>query len=314
MQADFLRLDGVRSQTISVLLLFSFLTLPNLARPAAAWSFSGNSKAGQLAVTPASISFGNVPVGTNQTASVVLTNSGGSDLTITAASVSNSAFALSALAYPVTLAAGQTVSCTVTFAPQVAAVTSGSVSVAFTTQSSSNGRWRRGSSIVSLVAVSVSGSGVTAAQLAANPASLTFGNVPVGSTQSVTQTVTNSGGTSLTVSQATVAGAGFGLTGLTLPMSLGAGQSTAFTVKFTPPSSGSVSGNLSLSSNGSNPNVTVSLAGTGILPAGTLSPNPSSLRFASVQPGNSQTLSETLTNSGGSESQIGVLGLRRVYL
>ena len=141
-QAYFLRLDGVRSQTISVLLLFSFLTLPNLARPAAAWSFSGNSKAGQLAVTPASISFGNVPVGTNQTASVVLTNSGGSDLTITAASVSNSAFALSALAYPVTLAAGQTVSCTVTFAPQVGGMTSGSVSVAFTTQSSSNGQSR----------------------------------------------------------------------------------------------------------------------------------------------------------------------------
>ena len=233
MQAYFLRLDGVRSQTISVLILFSFLMLPNLTRPAAARSFAS---AGQLAVTPASISFGNVPVGTNQTASVVLTNSGGSDLTITAASVSNFAFALSPLAYPVTLAAGQTVSCTVTFAPQAGGMTSGSVSVAFTTQTSSNGRKRRSSAIVSSVAVPVSGSGATAAQLAANPASLSFGNVPVGSTQSVTQMLTNSGGTSLTVSQATVAGAGFGVTGLSLPMSLSAGQSTTFTVKFTPPS------------------------------------------------------------------------------
>ena len=304
MQAYFLRLDGVRSQTISVLLLFSFLTLPNLARPAAAWSFSGASKAGQLAVAPASISFGNVPVGTNQTASVVLTNSGGSDLTITAASVSNSAFALSALAYPVTLAAGQTVSCTVMFAPQVGGSTSGNVTVAFTTQSSSGGRKPRSSAIASSVAVSVSGSGATAAQLAANPASLSFGNVPVGSTQTVTQMLTNSGGTSLTVSQATVAGAGFGVTGLSLPMSLSAGQSTTFTVKFTPPSRGSLSGNLSLSSDGSNPNLTVALAGTGILSAGTLSPNPSSLSFGSVAQGNSQTLSETLTNSGASSVTI----------
>src|SRR5438045_392229 len=47
-QGYFLRLGGVRSETIWIILLFSFLTTPTLTRPAAAWSFSASSKAGQL--------------------------------------------------------------------------------------------------------------------------------------------------------------------------------------------------------------------------------------------------------------------------
>src|ERR1700677_2966353 len=62
--------------------------------------------------------------------------------------------------------------------------------------------------------------------LTAAPASITFGNVQVGTSQSQTDTLSNTGSTSLTLSQATVSGAGFSITGLTPPITLAAGQST----------------------------------------------------------------------------------------
>ena len=105
MQASVVRRDGIRAQTIS-LLLFVSLLFPSLTFSATRDSFSGTTTVGQLSVAPTSISFGNVLVGTSQTQSVVLTNSGGSDLTITQATVNNSAFRLSGLAYPITLGSG----------------------------------------------------------------------------------------------------------------------------------------------------------------------------------------------------------------
>ena len=56
--------------------------------------------------------------------------------------------------------------------------------------------------------LSVSGAGTTAGQLAVSPTSLVFGNVTIGSAQNQRVTVTNSGGTTATISQAVAAGAG----------------------------------------------------------------------------------------------------------
>jgi hypothetical protein len=69
-----------------------------------------------------------------------------------------------------------------------------------------------------------------------------FGNVQVGSTQTLPETITNSGGSSLTISQASVTGAGFGVTGPSLPLSLNPGQSTSFNLTFTPQAGGTQSG------------------------------------------------------------------------
>jgi hypothetical protein len=69
-------------------------------------------------------------------------------------------------------------------------------------------------------------------------------------------------------------------------------------VLFSPTTSGAASGSVSITSTGANPNLSIPLAGKGVTP-GTLTANPTSLAFASVQVGNSTSLSETLTNSGG---------------
>jgi len=301
-QASVVRRDGIRAETIS-LLLFVSLIFPGLTFSATRDSFSGTTTVGQLSVAPTSISFGNVVVGTSQTQSVVLTNSGGSDLTITQATVNNSAFRLSGLAYPITLGSGQTAACTVTFLPQSGGTATAALSVVFNTQTSYRHK-RRASTSTATMTVPVSGLGVTAGQLLPTPSSLAFGNVQVGSTQTLPETITNSGGSSLTISQASVTGAGFGVTGTSLPLSLNPGQSTSFNLTFTPQAGGTQSGSLSIMSNGSTPTIAIPLTGTGVLSAGTLSSNPASLSFGNVQLGNTQAVSETLINSGNSSLTI----------
>src|SRR6202040_1503436 len=113
---------------------------------------------------------------------------------------------------------------------------------------------------------------------------------------------TNSGGSSVTISQA-MTPAPYSMSGLSLPATLAAGQSVTFSVTFAPTTGGSASGNLSITSNASNPSLGIPLSGSGVTP-GSLTATASSLNFGSVQVGNSQTLSETLTNSGGSSVTI----------
>jgi hypothetical protein len=147
--------------------------------------------------------------------------------------------------------------------------------------------------------ISLSGTGVTQGTLTANPTNLALGNVQVGSNTSLSETLTNTGATSLTISSATASGTGFSLSGLAFPLTLTAGQSTSFTVLYSPTASGAASGSVSVASNGSNPNLNISLSGTGAT-QGTLTANPTSLALGNVQVGSSTSLSETLTNTGGS--------------
>jgi hypothetical protein len=244
---------------------------------------------GQLAVNPSTVSFGSVQIGNSVSQSVVLNNTGGRNLTISQATVSGTGFSISGLTIPATLTPGQSVSVTTTFAPQSSGSISGSLSLEY---ARTYGR-------LHTATVSLTGTGTTTGQLTANPTSLAFGSIQVGGSKSLSETLTNSGGSSLTISAAAASGTGFSLSGLTLPLTLNAGQSTSFTVAFAPTTSGAASGSVSVTSNGSNPNLSIALSGTGVT-SGTLSANPTSLAFNSVQVGASKNLSETLTNTGGS--------------
>ena len=51
----------------------------------------------------------------------------------------------------------------------------------------------------------------------------------------------------------------------------------SFTVKFAPTSAGTASGNLTITSNGSNPTLNIPLSGTGVATPGTLGANPTAL-------------------------------------
>src|SRR5882762_10497052 len=87
------------------------------------------------------------------------------------------------------------------------------------------------------------------AVLSASLSSMTFGNVLVGSNTSQTITLANSGTASVTISQAVVSGTGFSISGLSVPSTISAGQNASFAAKFSPASSGTVSGSVSISSN-----------------------------------------------------------------
>jgi hypothetical protein len=81
--------------------------------------------AGQLAVSPATLNFGNVTVGQTKSLTASLTATG-SSITVSDAGMSTSEFTISGLSLPVTLAAGKSASFTVTFKPQASGATSAS--------------------------------------------------------------------------------------------------------------------------------------------------------------------------------------------
>jgi hypothetical protein len=75
--------------------------------------------------------------------------------------------------------------------------------------------------------------------------------------------LSNGGTASVTITQATVTGAGFSTTGLTVPTTIPPGGNTTFNAVFAPSSAGAVNGFLSLVSNATGSPTTVSLSGTG---------------------------------------------------
>ena len=74
----------------------------------------------------------------------------------------------------------------------------------------------------------------------------------------------NTGNYRVSVSQINMSAAGFSATGFALPLTLAAGQSTSFSVTFTPTTSGFFSGSVTVSSSATNPSLIVSLAGSGV--------------------------------------------------
>src|SRR5262249_16256694 len=89
-----------------------------------------------------------------------------------------------------------------------------------------------------------------------------FGSVTVGSDKSLTGTLTASG-SPVTISSATSKSSEFKITGLTLPLTLNAGQSATYTVSFTPQSSGAASAVVTFTSNAANSPETQAMNGTG---------------------------------------------------
>ena len=241
---------------------------------------------------PTGVDFGDVTVETSSTQTVVVTNLGHSNATISAATVTGSGFNYMGPALPLTLSRGQSVNLTISFAPSAAGVSSGNLSLSTSGNVSPN-------------SVPLTGTGVQSQQtllLTVSPQSVSFGNVLVGSNGSQTVSLLNTGTGPVNISQATMAGNGFGMSGLAVPMTLGPGQSTAFTVSFAPAGAGSASGNISVVSNAANSVSTVALSGMGVQPQ--ISAAPGSVSFGTVTVGQTSSQAVTLTNAGGAPLNI----------
>ena len=108
--------------------------------------------------------------------------------------------------------------------------------------------------------ITVASGTTSSTTLTATPSSLNFGSVNIGS--STSQSVTLQAGSSpVTISQANIT-SGYTFTGLSLPLTIAAGQSASFSVTFTPTTAASLIGSLSLTSNASS-TTTIALSGTG---------------------------------------------------
>jgi hypothetical protein len=253
-------------------------------------SSTGNQQtpSGSLSLSGSTVDFGSVTVGTSKTLTATATNNGTATVTVTGAVSSASQFSLTKPALPLTLAVGQNVTLSMTFTPSAPGNATGNLSI------SSNAA--DGSATVSL-----SGDGVmgTPGTLTPTQSSLGFASVQVGLTQTLAETVTNSGGSSVTISQAGVTGIGFSVNGLTPPLTLMPGQSVSFSGIFTPQSTGSVSGSLNITSDASNPTLAVALSGTGT-PDGQLAVAPPTWDFNNVVVGLSANHPVTLSASGAS--------------
>jgi len=256
----------------------------------AAIALSGTGIQGQLGANPASVNFGSVAVGSTGSQTITLTNSGSASVTISAATASGTGLSISGLSTPQTLGAGLSTTFSAQFAPTTAGSASGSISIASNAPNSP-------------LTIPLSGT-ATQAQLAATPATAAFGNVVTGTNNSQTITLTNGGSAALTISSATVAGAGFSTTGLTVPLSIAAGKTATFNAVFGPSAAGSVTGSVALVSNAPNSPFTIALSGTGVAATQVLGLSASSLSFGNVNVGSNSSLSATLTNNGNSNVTI----------
>jgi hypothetical protein len=254
-----------------------------------ALSGTGTAAASTMSLSPASLNFGNVNAGSSSTQSLQLANTGNSSVTVTQVAASGAGISVGGLAVPVTLAPSQSVALNVTFAPTTSGATSGSVTV--TNSGGTN------------AVAAVTGTQVQPG-LSLTPTSASFGSVVTGNTNSQTVQIKNSGTANLTVSQATVTGAGFSLNGLALPMTLTPGQGANFNVQYTPAAAGNASGAVSIISNAPNSPAAVALSATGVAATYTISVSPGSLSFGSVNDGSSTAQGFTVTNTGNSNIAI----------
>lgn len=253
-----------------------------------------------IAVTPSALAFGSITTGTAAALTVTITNTGNAALSITALTISGATtFTLtSPPALPLGIAAGGSTVLTVRYAPIAAGAGSGTLAI------TSN------DSAKPTVNVTLSGTGVVplAPVIGVTPATLAFGNVLRGTNATLSVTVTNTGNAALSVTNLTVTGtAELNLvTPPSLPLNINAGGSTKLNVRYTPSNTGPDNGILAIASNDSaHPTVNVSLTGTGIAPA--LTVTPASLNFGSLRQGLTTNLAVTLGNSGSADCYVNPL-------
>lgn len=252
---------------------------------------------GQLAASPANASFASVIAGASSSQAITVSNSGSANATISNVAVSGAGFSTTGLNLPLVIAAGQSTTFNVTFAPATTASGSVGGSIALTSDASNK-----------LLTIPASASVVAAARLlAASPQSASFPNVAAGSTTSQTITLTNSGNSSTTLFSISVSGTGFGTSGVTLPLVIAAGQSSTFNITFAAgaaATSGNLNGSISLTSDASVSTLMIPAAASVIAATRLLTVNPTSINFGNVTVGTNNSLAGTLTNNGNSNVTI----------
>jgi hypothetical protein len=257
------------------------------------------------------LNFGTVARGTTATRQIVVNNTGNAPLTVSSVafeSGSDASFTVLGPATPQTIAAGSSLAFTIQFAPP-----------ADSAPGVRTGTLRINSDDPATPSVTAPASGnVGVPHLTVSSTALQFGAVPVDDrtnphTSDQTLKLTNQSscaGCDLQLLSLPISGAHAGDFTLVappaLPATIAAGNSLDLIVRFNPSDSGGRAATLTVNSDDpTSPTVTVSLSGTGIIPAITALPNP--LIFGPTvydpicDPLCGATLNETIINSGQAE-------------
>ena len=237
----------------------------------------------QLSLSTTALKYGNVLLNSKSAQAVTLTNSGPSDLNISQLNVTGPGFSTSGLAAPATIPAGQSVALEATFAPTITGTATGSITIT-------------SDATTPTASIALSGTGMSASYtMSLTPSGISFGNVNVGATASQTVQLSNTGNSSVTISQVSAAGSGVSVSGISGSVTLNPSQSVPLTVTYKPAASGATAGSITVTNN-DGVNAVAAVTGAGVQ-AG-LSVTPASAAFGNVVTGvaNSQTIQ--LTNTG----------------
>jgi hypothetical protein len=248
----------------------------------------------QLTVSAAALSFGNVTVNTTMTQSLTLTSTGTSPVTVDSAAITGEGFTIVAGSFPVTLNPTQTATLQVQFNPTSLGAASGQLTLSSNAASGNT-------PVVTLAGTGATGlNPQTGPQLTVSPTSLSFGNVTVNTATTQSLTLMSTGTSPVIVSSAAITGAGFAIVGGSLPVTLTPTHSVTLQVQFDPTTTGTLSGQVTISSNSSTDGrVFVALNGIGTAaPSPQLTVSAASLSFGSVTGNTTTTQSLTLTSTG----------------
>jgi Abnormal spindle-like microcephaly-assoc'd, ASPM-SPD-2-Hydin len=212
-------------------------------------SVTAQSSAGTLSANPLRLDFGNVAVGSTASKSQTITNTGSASVMISQITESGSGYSVSNVTTPLTLAPGHSVTFSVQFTPPSASYDSASL---IALSNATNYR----------MSVVETGTGTAGGTVSISPASLSFGNVAVGASKSKTLTLT-ANGAAMTIKSDALNTPEYSISGLSLPLKLGAGKSVSFQATFTPQAAGGANANLSLAVTNPSATIKAALSGTG---------------------------------------------------
>jgi Abnormal spindle-like microcephaly-assoc'd, ASPM-SPD-2-Hydin/Bacterial Ig-like domain (group 2) len=236
--------------------------------------------------TPANLDFGAVAVGTTDTKTLTIANSGTIVLTVTGIASSSPHFTVT----PATTSVppGQSTTIQVSFQPSAA--TSYSATLRFQTNDPGH----------ATVTVPMTGTGGYPAATWA-PSSLAFGTVEVGATGQGALSITNAGIVPLNISGISSSSSQFAAS--TQALTIQPGQTATVQATFKPSAPTSYSATLSFQTNDpGHPSVTVPMTGNGVLP--TVSWTPASIDFDTIPQGSSATQDLFITNNGTADVHV----------
>ncbi len=253
----------------------------------------------QPVLTPATISFGNVPIGTTSAAqTATLQNTGTAALPVLLFNFfgSNPGGFSETDNCGNSLAAGARCSIAVTCSPVIVGTLTANLGANFPSPIPQQS-----------IALTCNATAAAAPQAALTPAAANFGSVQIGQTATQTLTLTNAGNAALPITNAAISGTQYTIATTTCGANLAAGASCSYAVVFTPITATIATATLSVTDAVGTQSSVLTGAGTAAAaPQAVLTP---AANFGNVQIGQTATQTLTLTNAGNAALSITSAGV-----